>query len=214
MQRNHGEQRTVPWAARLLAALLCAGALLAMRAGAAEARDKPTSTAAKRGAESTLRLDRAEAAAELQAAVTLRSGLAMAGGAAAFTLAAAGIWWLSARWLRRRALQWAALIAIPTLVALSVVASSRGGVVDRLDDLPASLLRDDLADPYVSAEPEKRAALLHALSLHAAANQGHLLGTLALVPTLLTFGGALLVSLLLWQVTHRRVLQTASASHA
>lgn len=214
MKRKNGWRGTVPWVARLLTALMCASGLLAASAGAAVARDQPASAVARRAGSATLQEDRADGAAELQAAVALRREVALGAAAVAFALAAFGLWWLSAHWLRQRAVHWASLIAIPTSVALAVIATSRGAVLERLDELPASQLREDLKDPFLSAEPERRAAIRHALSLHAASNQDHLLGTLALRTTSLAAGGALLLTLLLWQLSHRRVLQPDSSSQA
>lgn len=207
-------ERGASWLVRLLAALVCAGAVVggAGAAGAAESAGKTIATAAKparAAAERTSQLaqDRVRGAAALQDSVSTTRWLARGAALVAFVASVLGLSWLSAYWLRRRMLQWLALIALPSLVALALFASSTSGVEQKLRYLPRDWLPGAERDPQLGATQERRDSFAHALALHDA-SETSLLAALALRPTLEIAGGALVLTLLLWQLTNRRVLES------
>lgn len=207
-------KRGAPWLVRLLAVLLCASAVAggAGTARAAESAGKTIANAAKparAAAERTTQRDqdRVHRAAALQDSVTTTRWLARGAALVAFLACGLGLWWLSAYWLRHGLLQWLALIALPSLVALALFASSTSTVEQSLHDLPRDWLTEAEKHPKLSADREQKATFTHALALHDA-NETGLLAALALRPTLQIAGGALALALALWLVTHRRVLQS------
>lgn len=203
-----------PWLVRLLAALVCASAVAggAGAASAAERAGKTIANAAKPARAATERAtqidqDRIRGAAALQESVETTRWLARGAALVAFLACGLGLWWLSAYWLRYRLLQWLALLALPSLVALALFASSTSGVERSLHDLTRDWLTRAEKDPKLSADREQKATFTHALALYDA-NETSLLAALALRPTLQIAGGALVLALALWLVTHRRVLQS------
>jgi hypothetical protein len=151
--------------------------------------------------------DRLRDAVALEENVATTRWLARGAALIAFAACLLGLWWLSARWLRYRLLQWLALSALPSLFALAVLRSSQGSVERSLRALPQDALGELEQTPQVRADPEQHAALEHALALHDAKGTS-LLAALALRSTAEIAGSALLLTLLLWQWTHRRVLQS------
>lgn len=212
MSNEIEKRKRTPWALRLLAAAVCASALAGGDGLAADAEGagKTISTAAKparSSAELQQAQDRIHYAAALQEQVATTRWLARGAALLAFAVCGLGVWWLSARWLRYRFLQWLALIALPALVALAIFRSSQSLAEQSLKKLPRDWLSKAERDPKLSADPEQKATFAYALSLHDA-DETSLLSALALRPTTEIAGGALLLVILIWLQTHRRALHS------